>query len=79
MWAALVTDQRTACMQAKVQELEGLTTQQASQVATLREELQGSLAELDEVSLLAYYTCLSSTCCPCRVWRTVTSQLQGIC
>lgn len=41
-------------MQAKVQELDGLGTQQASQIATLREELQGSLAELDQVRLLAY-------------------------
>ena len=64
-------------MQAKVKELDDLTTQQASQIATLREELQGSLVELDQVSLLAYYTRLSSTYCPWKsgdVRHVVTSQ-----
>ena len=41
-------------MQAKVRELDDLSAQQASQIAALREELQGSLAELDQVRLLTY-------------------------
>lgn len=44
------------CMQAEVQQLRGVSTQQTSQIATLREELQGSLAELDQVCLLACLT-----------------------
>ena len=36
-------------MQAKLQELEKASTEQAKQVSSLREELQGSLAELDQV------------------------------
>ena len=54
MTAAEGMDQHTVRMQAKVQELDDLSTQKALQIATLREELQGSLAELDQVRLLLY-------------------------
>lgn len=49
--AALVycADDMLGGLQAKVQELEKLSSEQAAQVSTLREELQGSLAELDQV------------------------------
>ena len=49
---ALEMAQRNVCMQAKVHQLDDLSTQQASQIATLCEELQGSLAELDQVCIL---------------------------
>ena len=39
------------CMQATLQEVEQTNTQQAVQITTLREELHGSLAELDQVPL----------------------------
>ena len=45
-------DDPAICMQAKVQELGGVSAEQTSQIATLREELQGSLAELDQVCSL---------------------------
>ena len=47
----------TLCAQAKLQALESTRTEQAAQIATLREELQGSLAELDQVVLLQPCCC----------------------
>ncbi len=37
------------CMQVKLQVVERTSTEQASQISTLREELNGSVAELDQV------------------------------
>lgn len=52
----LEMDDQAVCMQAKVKELGGVSAEQTSQIAALREELQGSLAELDQVCFLAYLT-----------------------
>lgn len=38
-------------MQVKLQVVERTSTEQASQISTLREELNGSVAELDQVCL----------------------------
>ncbi len=38
-------------MQVKLQVVERISTEQASQISTLREELNGSVAELDQVCL----------------------------
>ncbi|KAL3148500.1 hypothetical protein ABBQ38_013942 [Trebouxia sp. C0009 RCD-2024] len=43
------TQQSLTAAQAKVKELGGVSAEQTSQIAALREELQGSLAELDQV------------------------------
>lgn len=61
-------------MQAKVQELDTLSKEQTSQIATLREELQGSLAELDQVTFPAYFTHLFSIMLSC-LWHTLGGQL----
>lgn len=39
------------CVQVKLQVVEKTSTEQASQISTLREELHGSVAELDQVSV----------------------------
>ena len=41
----------TLCMQAKLQEVEKTSTEQAAQISSLREELTGSLADLDQVRI----------------------------
>lgn len=44
-------DKLKLCMQAKLQEEEKTSTEQAAQISSLREELSGSLADLDQVRI----------------------------
>ena len=45
------SDRLKVCMQVKLQAVERTSTEQASQISTLREELNGSVAELDQVCI----------------------------
>ena len=50
-------------MQAKLQEVEKTSTEQATQISSLREELSGSLADLDQVRISAHTVSMDDTGC----------------